>query len=84
MVSDNLVDGGYCTAMRRRKGRGQGRWWVSQKHTGAHGHRGGDGRQVVASLVVVEVCECVKVGGGGSWVIGQGSSVREGLWFTFT
>lgn len=52
VVSDNLVDGGHCTAMRRRKGHGQWRGWVSQQRAGAHGHGGGDRCQVVASLVV--------------------------------
>lgn len=77
MVSDNLVDGSHCTAMRRRKGRGQGRGRVSQQHAGAHGHGAGDGRQVVASLVVVELV--------GSRVMGQGArgKAREGLKFTF-
>lgn len=62
VVPDNLVDGSHCTAMRRRKGRGQGRGWVSKQHAGAHGHGGGNGCQVVPSLVFVEV------GGQGSGV----------------
>lgn len=74
VVPDNLVDGRHCAAVRRRKRRAQGRGWVSQQNASAHCHGGGDGRQVVASLVVVEVVE----------VKGQGSRAMEGHWFRFT